>query len=111
MVRIISILFFLFLSLNANARKPALEEFSGVVPVETVKQTAVISNQSHSSENSVWLEILVILGFISLPTLVWFFIQNTSPVNDINPEDLNNIAHLDDYRKQDSDQDDIKKAS
>jgi hypothetical protein len=82
---------FLF-TLSANARKPAVEDFVGVIPEsykETPKGTEVLfdfekqvktineSNLLEQSSNTTiesWTAFIGVTAFLALPALMWFFI-------------------------------------
>jgi hypothetical protein len=129
------------ISFSASARKPAVEDFVGVVPETykvTPKGTEVIFDFGNKIENiqktkqsqletSSWSAIIGLSFFLLLPFLTWTFITrfktqgttNThSPTMDEQPnlvrKDDSRITHLDDYRKnelQKTDDDKDKKAS
>lgn len=133
---ILTVLFTIAFASNSFARKPAVEDFVGVETESykpTTQGTEVIFNfgnhiDSHQKQKkegqktTSWFVSLVLLAFIALPFFMWYGITNS--LNSIEETDdaveenkdqaveptLNNVKHLSDY-KQDSSDDDIKKAS
>ena len=120
-----------FFTLNANARKPAVEDFVGVVPKdykETPKGTEVLfdfnkkveqlkqqnpNKRFELAESYNLPAILASISFIALPFFMWLFISRYSikiePRNLPTPDgDDDNVHHLDRFR---NDKDDEKKVS
>lgn len=122
------------ISLQLQARKPAVEDFVGVEPETyqaTPKGTEVLfnfenqlkqqsNNQSKLSEltmHSNWFGVFALAAFIGLPFMMWYFIsrsvknENHVPAWKQSNDESENVAHLDQYREDNSDHDDHKKAS
>lgn len=125
-------------SLSVSARKPAVEDFVGVIPEsyqETPKGTEVLfdfSKKVHkvannklkkTISNSDWTGLFGLATIISLPLIMWVFITRSAthptapeqtqstPVTVASTDSTrNNISNLDDYRNVDDDDND-KKAS
>jgi|LULL01.1.fsa_nt_gb hypothetical protein len=124
---LISSIFFFFCIFNAQARKPAVEDFVGVIPdsyQETPKGTEVLYDFSKKIddinkkktngilENSTGL--IGLSAFLVLPFLMWFFItrQEQNSTTSHSNKAHGKIADLETYRsKKQSSHDDDKKAS
>jgi hypothetical protein len=131
----ITVLFTLFFSVQAFARKPAVEDFVGVETEEyqpTSKGTEVLFDFGNHIESvkpeqitnkvtktqSHFFVGLTIVAFILLPFFMWYAVTNTARKNDEESMDLDptqttsNVANLSDYKNDTkTDKDDIKKAS
>lgn len=125
------------LTANAQGRKPAVEDFVGVEPTEnyeeavTAKETQYfynfgkkISDQARTPATSTglekgnfwekWSALAGFVLFVSLPFALWGFIHAMTPKISTNTstseEASKNITHLDDYRDNQKDSPDQKKA-
>lgn len=132
-ILLLSIIYTAFLSANAIARKPAVEDFVGIETEgydRTPKGTEVVfefgnmvqakASVSQPAPSSNILPGLMVLGFFSLPFLMWLGItRKTKQVTDSPKSQFEhihtpNVTNLDDFRKTESESEsneEIKKAS
>jgi hypothetical protein len=135
---VLTFLFTLVFATNSHARKPAVEDFVGVETENyrpTTKGTEVLFNFGNhidslekkrraKQQTAGWIATATLAAFILLPFFMWIGITNSlknandneEVVADHKPEvqtlmQADNVKHLSDYQSDNSDDDDIKKAS
>ncbi len=107
-------------SLNTQARKPAVEDFVGVMPKDyqaTPKGTEVLfdfgnkvkkvdpqGNFFEEKSTVNWTGVVGLLTFMALPFFMWIFITHFGLKNQVTTkptvptDDNHKVAHIDDFR-------------